>query len=248
MGRTHSFFYGVIVYIIFLGSFLYAIPFVGDFLVTKTINTGVETPFGQALFINLVLLTIFALQHSIMARPGFKNWWTTIIPKPIERSTYVLLASLALLLIFWQWRPMTGIIWEIQHELVAALLYCFYGMGWVIVLLSTFMINHFDLFGLKQVYEHLKKIEPQPIPFKMSFFYRIVRHPIMLGFIIAFWAAPVMTTGRLVFAVTTTLYILIAIKFLEERDLKKMHGETYIEYQKKVPMLIPLLNRKSEIN
>ncbi len=247
MGRTFSFLYGVIAYIIFLISFLYAIPFVGDFLVAKTINTGLETPFGQALLINLFVLTIFALQHSIMARHGFKSWWTSIIPKPIERSTYVLLASLALLLIFWQWRPMGGIIWEVQNEAAVALLYGFYGLGWLIVLLSTFMINHFELFGLKQVYENLKNIEPQPIPFKVSFFYSIVRHPIMLGFIIAFWAAPVMTAGRLVFAMTTTLYILIAIKFLEERDLKKMHGETYIEYQKKVPMVIPFMNRKSEI-
>jgi methanethiol S-methyltransferase len=247
MGRSLSFIYGVVAYIIFLGSFLYAITFVGDFLVTKTINSGVETPFAQALLINLGVLTIFALQHSIMARPGFKKWWTTIIPKPIERSTYVLLASLALVLIFWQWRPMDGIIWEVQNETAAAMIYGLYGAGWLIVLLSTFMINHFDLFGLKQVYEHLKKIEPQPIPFKMSFFYRIVRHPIMLGFIIAFWAAPVMTTGRLVFAVTTTLYILIAIKFLEERDLKKFHGETYLEYQKKVPMLIPFAKGNSEI-
>lgn len=244
MGRTFSFFYGVIAYIIFLGSFLYAIPFVSDFLVTKTINTGAETPFGQALMINLSVLTIFALQHSIMARHGFKSWWTSIIPKSIERSTYVLLASLALLLIFWQWRPMGGIIWEVQNENAVALVYAIYGLGWFIVLLSTFMINHFDLFGLKQVYENLKNIEPQPIPFKVSFFYSIVRHPIMLGFIIAFWAAPVMTTGRLVFAITTTLYIWIAIKFLEERDLKKLHGATYVEYQKKVPMLIPFLRKK----
>jgi methanethiol S-methyltransferase len=247
MGRILSFIYGVVAYIIFLGSFLYAITFVGDFVVTKTINTGIETPFGQALLINLGVLTVFALQHSIMARPGFKKWWTTIIPKPIERSTYVLLTSLTLLLIFWQWRPMSGMIWEVQNETAVTMLYGLYGLGWLIVLLSTFMINHFDLFGLKQVYEHLKSIEPQPIPFKVSFFYSIVRHPIMLGFIIAFWAAPVMTTGRLVFAVTTTLYILIAIKFLEERDLKKLHGETYLEYQKKVPMLIPLAKRKSEI-
>lgn len=244
MKKILTLIYGIIAYIIFLGAFLYAIPFVGDFFVDKTINTGVASPFGQALLINLVLLTIFALQHSIMARPGFKEWWTQIIPKPIERSTYVLLSSLALILLYWQWQPMQTVVWEVQHEAGVMTLYTLFGVGWLIVLLSTFMINHFDLFGLKQVYEYLKGIEPQPIPFKVSFFYRIVRHPIMLGFIIAFWAVPVMTVGHLVFAITTTLYILIAVKFLEERDLRRIHGEQYVEYQKQVPMLIPFTKRK----
>lgn len=244
MKKIIAFIYGVIAYIIFLGAFLYAIAFVGDFGVPKTINTGIETPFIQALIINMVLLTIFALQHSIMARPGFKKWWTKLIPQSVERSTYVLLSSLALILIYWQWRPMPDIVWEVQQEAGVILLYSLFGLGWIIVLLSTFMINHFDLFGLKQVYENLKKIEPQPIPFKMSFLYRIVRHPIILGFVIAFWATPVMTVGHLIFSITTMLYVLVAVKFLEERDLRKAFGNQYAEYQKKVPMLIPFAKKQ----
>lgn len=244
MKKLIAFLYGIVAYVIFLGAFLYAIAFVGDFGVAKTINTGVEVPFTQALIINLVLLSIFALQHSIMARPGFKKWWTKFVPPAIERSTYVLLSSLALILIYWQWRPMTDIFWQVQQETAVTLLYGVFVLGWLIVLLSTFMINHFDLFGLKQVYEYLKSRAPQPIPFKTSFLYSIVRHPIMLGFIIAFWATPVMTVGHLVFSMTTTLYILVAVKFLEERDLRKIHGETYTSYQKEVPMLIPFPKKK----
>lgn len=239
MKKIIAFLYGIIAYIIFVGAFLYAIVFVGDFAVEKTINTGMETPFAEAVIIDLILLSVFALQHSIMARPGFKKWWTQFVPRSIERSTYVLLSSLALILIYWQWRPIPDIVWEVQQETAVTLTYGLYALGWLIVFLSTFMINHFDLFGLKQVYENLKDIEPQPIPFKMSFLYRVVRHPIMLGFIIAFWATPVMTAGHLLFSITTTLYILIAVKFLEERDLRKIHGEQYAEYQEKVPMLIP---------
>lgn len=246
MKRIIAFIYGLIAYIIFLGAFLYAIGFVGDFLVPKTINTGVATPFTQALVINLALLTVFALQHSIMARPGFKRWWTQFVHPAIERSTYVLLSSLALILIYWQWRPMTAVLWDIRNEAAVALIYGIFAMGWLIVLLSTFMINHFDLFGLKQVYEYLRNLEPKPISFKMSFLYGIIRHPIMLGFIIAFWAAPVMTVGHLIFSVTTTLYILVAVKFLEERDLRKMHGEQYVAYQREVPMLIPFTKRSKE--
>lgn len=246
MKRFIAFIYGIIAYILFLGAFLYAIAFVGDFLVPKTINTGVETPFTQALIINMAVLSVFALQHSIMARPGFKRWWTQFVHPAIERSTYVLLSSLALILIYWQWRPLTAIVWEVQNEAVATLLHGVFALGWLIVLLSTFMINHFDLFGLKQVYEYLNKLEPKPIPFKMSFLYGIIRHPLMLGFIIAFWASPVMTVGHLIFSITTTLYILVAVKFLEERDLRKMHGEQYEMYQKEVPMLIPFTKRKKE--
>lgn len=239
MKKVIAFIYGVIAYIIFLGTFLYAIAFVGDFGVIKTINTGVETPFASALIINLAVLSIFALQHSIMARPGFKRWWTKIVSPAIERSTYVLLSSLALILIFWQWRPMPEIIWEVQHETAVLLIRGLFALGWLIVLLSTFMISHFDLFGLKQVYDNLKNIEPRPITFQTPLLYQIVRHPLMLGFIIAFWATPVMTTGHLVFSITTTLYILISVKFLEERDLRRKHGELYAEYQENVPMLVP---------
>jgi protein-S-isoprenylcysteine O-methyltransferase Ste14 len=194
-------------------------------------------------------MNLFALQHSIMARPGFKKWWTKFVPKPIERSTYVLLASLALLLLYWKWQPMPMVIWEVQNETAITLLYGLFALGWVIVLLSTFMINHFDLFGLKQIYEYVKSIPPKPVQFKLTLFYRIVRHPIMLGFIIAFWAIPVMTLGHLIFAITTTAYILVAITYLEERDLIKMHGESYREYQRNVPKILPLPkigNRKQE--
>lgn len=235
--------YGIIAYVIFLGSFLYAVAFVGDFLVPKTINTGMEAPFTEALLINLALLSVFALQHSIMARPGFKKWWTRIVHPSVERSTYVLLSSLALLLIYWQWRPMPEIIWEVQHETIAAVIYGICALGWLIVLLSTFMINHFDLFGLKQVYEYLKNRYPTPISFQKPGLYALVRHPLMLGFIIAFWSTPVMTMGHLVFSITTTLYILVAVKFLEERDLRKIHGEQYIKYQQEVPMLVPFGKR-----
>lgn len=239
MKKIIAFIYGLVAYILFLGSFLYAIAFVGDFGVAKTINTGPETPFTQALIINLAVLSVFALQHSIMARPGFKEWWTQFVPPQIERSTYVLLSSLALILIFWQWRPMTTVIWDVQHETATIFIQGLFALGWLIVLLSTFMISHFELFGLKQVYHYLKDIEPQPISFQKPFLYQIVRHPLMLGFIIAFWATPLMTLGHLVFSITTTLYILIAVKFLEERDLLRKHGEKYAEYQEEVPMLFP---------
>lgn len=239
MKKIIALLYGIVAYFLFLGTFLYAIAFVGDFGVTKTINTGPETPFMEALIINLAVLSVFALQHSIMARPGFKEWWTKIIPPEIERSTYVLLSSLALILIYWQWRPMSAVIWEVQHETATILIQGLFALGWLIVLLSTFMISHFELFGLKQVYRYLKNIEPKPISFQKPFLYQIVRHPLMLGFIIAFWATPVMTLGHLVFSITTTLYILIAVKFFEERDLLRKHGEKYAEYQEEVPMLIP---------
>ncbi len=239
-----AFLFGIVAYIIFLCSFLYAIAFVGDFAVPKTINSGTESTFAEALSINLIALSIFALQHSIMARPRFKKWWTNFVPKPIERSLYVLLSSLALILIFVLWRPMPAIVWEVESEMGIVVLQGTFALGWVIVLLSTFMINHFELFGLLQVYENLKKKDTLPLPFTVRFLYRIVRHPLMLGFIIAFWATPVMTIGHLVFSTTTTLYILVAVKFLEERDLRRIHGKQYADYQKEVPMLIPFAKGK----
>lgn len=239
MKKSLIFIYGIICYAIFLISFLYAIPFIGDFWVSKTVNTGTQTPVIQAVIINLVLLSLFAIQHTIMARQPFKKWLTQYIPWAMERSTFVLLSSLILLLLYWQWRPIPGVIWEVENQFLSGLIYAIFAIGWLIVFLSTFMINHFDLFGLKQVYEYLRNIEPQPPKFRVRYFYRFVRHPIMTGFIIAFWASPVMTTGHLLFAAVTTVYIIIAVKFLEEKDLERIHGEKYREYKEKVPMLIP---------
>lgn len=240
MKKTISFLYGAIAYLVFLVAFLYAIGFVGNFLVPKSIDTGTEGNFIPSLLINALLLSQFALQHSIMARPAFKKWWTGIIGSVVERSTYVLLSSLSLLLIYWQWQPMLTPVWKVESTVGIDILYSVYALGWVIVFLSTFMINHFELFGLKQVFEHARNIQAQPQTFKANLFYGIVRHPIMLGFLIAFWATPVMTLGHLVFTITTTLYILVAVKFLEERDLLKAHGQTYEDYKKKVPMIIPI--------
>lgn len=240
MSRILSFIYGALCYIIFLGSFLYAIAFVGDFWVPKTVNSGAGTSsMLNALLINAGLLGLFALQHSVMARQGFKRWWTRIIPKHVERSTYVLLSSLLLILLFWQWRPMPDIIWSIESGFGYYLLMTLFWLGWGIVLLSTFMINHFDLFGLRQVYLHLKQEEFTPLEFKEFWLYKYVRHPLMLGFLIAFWATPTMTLGHLVFAIATTGYIFVGIWF-EEKDLIQFHGEKYQYYRERVRMIIPI--------
>jgi protein-S-isoprenylcysteine O-methyltransferase Ste14 len=239
MGRFIALLYGVVAYVIFLISFLYAIGFVGNFVVPKTIDSGSAGSFGQALLINAVLLSLFAIQHTIMARPAFKAWWTKIVSPAIERSTFVLIASLLLLLLFWQWRPMPDVIWNVTGSAGSMILSVVFWMGWLIVLASTFMINHFDLFGLRQVYHHLlgkKTVQPR---FTTKMLYNIVRHPIMLGFIIAFWATPLMTVGHLVFAIATTGYIIIGVHF-EERDLRVAHGKDYEAYANRVRMLIPL--------
>ena len=236
-----AFIYGLIAYLIFLVAFLYAIGFVGNFIVPKSIDSGTETNFWQALLVNALVLSVFVIQHSIMARPAFKKWFTRIISPAIERSTFVLLTSLILLLIFWQWQPLTTVVWKAENEAVIMILTGVFFIGWLIVFLSTFMINHFELFGLKQIFDNLKSKQPQPHVLQVNFFYKIVRHPIMSGFIIAFWATPLMTVGHLIFSISTTIYIVVAVKFLEEKDLRNYIGKEYEEYQKKVPMLIPFM-------
>lgn len=244
MKKIIAFIYGILAYLIFLIAFLYAIGFVGNFIVPKSIDSGTETTFLSALLINALLLSIFAIQHSVMARPAFKKWIINIISPAIERSTYVLLSSLALLLIYWQWKPITTTVWNIENETIAAILTGVFFLGWLIVFLSTFMINHFELFGLKQIVDNLKgKITANP-KFQTNFLYKIVRHPIMLGFIIAFWATPEMTVGHLIFSITTTIYIIVAVKYLEEKDLRKSIGKEYEEYQRKVPMILPFTKNK----
>ena len=239
MKKSIAFVYGILAYLIFLIAFLYAIGFVGNFIVPKSIDTGTETNFLQALLVNALLLGVFVIQHSIMARPAFKKWWTSIISPAVERSTFVLLTSLILLLIFWQWQPIKSVVWEAHNETVAMILSGVFFFGWLVVFLATFMINHFELFGLKQVLDNLKNKQLQPHVLQVNFFYKFVRHPIMLGFIIAFWATPLMTLGHLIFAIGTTVYIILSVKFLEEKTLRYYIGPDYEEYQKKVPMLIP---------
>jgi methanethiol S-methyltransferase len=233
-----AFLFGGVAYLTFLFTILYAIGFVSGLVVPKTIDTGSKAGLFEAIVVNLILLSLFAVQHSVMARKSFKHWWTRFIPRSFERSTYVLCASLTLLLLFWQWRPMPAIIWNIQEPDLAMMIATVSFVGWVIVFTSTFMINHFELFGLHQVANNLAGREmPAPV-FRTPFFYRFARHPIYLGFIIAFWAAPVMSAGHLLFAAVTTAYILVGIK-LEEHGLIDMFGDQYRQYRERVSMLFP---------
>jgi protein-S-isoprenylcysteine O-methyltransferase Ste14 len=238
MSKFIAFLYGMASYLIFFVTILYAIGFVMGLGVPKNIDTGAHSSAISAVVVNLLLMTLFAVQHSVMARPRFKAWWTQYVPKPIERSTYVLFASLSLLLLFWQWRPIPEIVWQIDNPDAAVAIAMVSLVGWVLVFTSTFLINHFELFGLSQVANHLTDRQaPAPV-FRTPLLYKFVRHPIYLGFIIAFWAAPVMTVGHMLFAAVTTVYILLGI-YLEERDLIEMFGDQYREYRQRVSMLVP---------
>jgi protein-S-isoprenylcysteine O-methyltransferase Ste14 len=238
MSRIIALLYGIVSYAIFLVTFLYALGFVEDLVVPKTIDTGARSSVAEALVVNLLLMSLFAIQHSVMARPQFKQWWTQWVPKSIERSTYVLFASLALALLCWQWRPMPAAVWKIDNPTIAAALVVLSLVGWLIVLTSTFLINHFELFGLHQVANNLAG-RPMPEPrFRTPLYYQFVRHPIYLGFVIAFWSTPAMTAGHLLFAAVTTIYIVIGI-LLEERDLVDIFGDDYRRYRDRVSMLVP---------
>jgi len=238
IARLIALLYGLVAYLIFFVTFLYAVGFVSGLLVPKTIDTGSVVPMTEALIVNILLMSLFAVQHSVMARKQFKQWWTRLVPKSIERSTYVLFSSLVLVLLFWQWRPIPTVVWQINDPQIAMTITGLSFVGWLVVLTSTFLINHFELFGLHQVANNLAG-RPMPAPrFRTPLYYQFVRHPLYLGFIIAFWAAPTMTIGHLLFAAVTTAYIIVGI-LLEERDLIDLFGDDYRRYKDRVSMLVP---------
>lgn len=240
MKRLIAFTYGTFCYLIFLATFLYAIAFIGNIELARTIDGPATVPFAHALLVNTLLLGLFAVQHSVMARPAFKQWWTRFVPQPVERSTYVLFSSAALLVLFHAWQPMGGVVWDVQDPLGRGLLYSVFAGGWLLVLAATFLINHFDLFGVRQVWLYLKGQPYRPLAFSTPGLYRYVRHPLYVGWLFTFWATPTMTVTHLLFAAATTAYILLAIRW-EERDLTHVHGQAYAEYRRQVPMLVPAL-------
>ncbi len=243
MKKTLFFAYGVVSYFAFFGTILYAIGFAGNLLVPKGIDGTPEVPLLQAILTNTAFLLLFAVQHSVMARPAFKRWWTQFVPEPIERSTYVLFSSIILSSMMAFWQPMGGTVWSVENETVRAILLVFYLTGWAIVFLATFLINHFDLFGLRQIWLYFRGEKYTQLPFRLPFLYKYVRHPLYMGFLIAFWSTPVMTVTHLLFAVATTGYILTAIQF-EERDLVTHFGDQYRRYRQQAPMLIPFTKKR----
>ncbi len=244
MSRLIAFLYGLASYLVFFFTFLYAIGFVSGLVVPKTIDSGTAGSMTEAFIVNLLLMSVFAVQHSVMARRQFKQWWTQYVPKSVERSTYVLFASLALLLLFWQWRPMPAVVWDIANPQLAAAVMVLSFAGWLLVLTSTFLINHFELLGLHQVVNNLAGRGMEKPRFKTPVLYKLVRHPIYLGFIIAFWAAPVMSAGHMLFAAVTTAYIFVGI-LLEERDLVELFGDEYRRYRERVAMLVPFWRKSA---
>ena len=234
--------YGVTAYLLFLAAFLYLVAFLGNFWVPRTVDHGLSAPIGQAVLVNIVLLAVFAVQHSIMARPSFKAWWTRLVPASIERSTYVMLSNAVLVLLYWQWRTMPAVVWDVRLPAGRLVLWTLFWLGWAIALAATFMVSHFDLFGLRQVFLAWRGKPYTHIGFHARMLYRLVRHPLMLGFVIVFWAVPTMTAGHLLFSVAMTGYILVATH-LEEHDLVEALGEQYRDYRRRVPMLLPLGRR-----
>jgi len=238
--------YGVACYAVFVGTLLYAVGFVGDLFIPKSLDSGPTGPVAEALVVDALLLAVFAVQHSVMARRSFKRWWTRIVPSAVERSTYVLASSLLLLLLFWQWRPMTGVVWRVDATAAVLAIRIVFWLGWAVALVSTFLLDHFELFGLRQVLARLtNRTLPAP-EFRTPLFYRHVRHPLYVGFLLAFWAAPTMTVGHLVFAIATTGYIAVGIR-LEERDLVRDLGDRYRRYRERVGMLVPRVKSRAVV-
>jgi methanethiol S-methyltransferase len=242
MAKFMAFLYGIVAYLAFAVTIVYAIGFVAGLVVPKTIDSGAVVPLTEAIVVNLLLMSLFAVQHSVMARPQFKKWWTQFVPVAVERSTFVLFSSLALLLLFWQWRPIPAVVWQVSNPEVATSLLVLGLFGWLLVFISTFLINHFELFGLHQVANHLAGRPMPAARFRTPMLYNLVRHPIYLGFIIFFWATPVMTAGHLLFAAVTTAYIFVGIA-LEEHDLIAVFGDEYRRYRQRVAMIVPFFGK-----
>ena len=244
MRRVLFFGYGLFAYATFLAAFLYLIGFMGNLLVPKSIDSGVEVSLGGALAVNFLLILVFGFQHAVMARPGFKKWWAQLVPRPIERSTYVLLTNVIFFILFWQWRPITTVVWDVSGGVLEPVLWALFAFAWVLILITSFLINHFDLFGLRQVYLYLKNESYTHLKFNTVGIYKYIRHPLMVGWILGFWSTPVMTVGHLLFAVMTTIYIITTVP-LEEKDLLHFLGEDYENYRRRTPRYIPFLgNRK----